>query len=99
MTPSSGTWASAECRQRPVLIKSKSRTVLQCSRAIGSLFVLAPVLLAPLCFALQSRSNSALDFKEAAALLQQNRLVEARALAMQGLFADPSSSRDITCWE
>ena len=96
MTLFSGTWAAIEYELRAIPIESKGRAARRCSRSIRALLAAASILLTPSGFALQSQSNGGLDFQQAEALLQQNRLVEARALALRGLLADPSSPRGYT---
>jgi tetratricopeptide (TPR) repeat protein len=93
MTLVSGTAAAIENTVRAIPAKPHSRPDPRCSRRIRALRVVACILLTPSAFALQSQSNGELDFQQAEALLQQNRLVEARTLALHGLLADPSSVR------
>ena len=93
MTLFSGTWAAIEYQPRVIPIESKDGAALRCSRPIRALLVVASILLTPSGFALQSQTNGGLYFQQAEALLRQDRLVEARALALQGLLADPSSPR------
>ena len=96
MTLFSGTWEAIDYELRAISMESKDRAALRCSKSIRA-------LLAKLqSFSLRAASlcslnpNGGVDFQQAEALLQQNRLVEARALALRGLLADPSSLRGYT---
>lgn len=96
MTLFSGTWEAIDCELRAIPMESKDRAALRRSKSICALLATASILLTPSGFALQSQSKGGVDFQQAESLLQQNRLVEARALALRGLLADPSSLRGYT---
>ena len=96
MTLFSGTWEAIDCELRAIPMESKDRAALRRSKSICALLAAASILLTPSGFALQSQSKGGVDFQQAESLLQQNRLVEARALALRGLLADPSSLRGYT---
>ena len=93
MTLFSGTWSAIEFKACAIPVETNGRAALRCSSLIVALLAVASILFPPSGFALQSQSKGELDFQQAEALLQQNRLVEARALALHGLLADPSSLR------